>query len=351
MIRTSSKSRAAIAGLCALVFGLQGLAIPLARAEPSAADVTTAKSLVVEGRGLRAKGQHAAARDRFKGAWALVPTPIIGMDLAREHVALAELVEGREIAIAITKLPTIPKESDESRSARADAAKLANELAARIPSVVITVAPMPAGATVQLDGGPVPAATLGVPRKLNPGKHEIVVRVGAKETARTVTLGEGQERAVTIDGKELIGTGGDPSPTSTAPKTATSLEAGRPTWAWIALGAGGVGAVLGVVGTATAFGGASKFNEANDECKRLLGANGNVNVPQCLAGGSLEAQRTDGQSQKTTGLVLASVGGAVLVGGVLLFAIAPSNSKERTMATGMIGVAFSPSGFSVTGRF
>jgi len=331
MIRTSSETR--VAGVCALVLALEGLALPLAHAEPSAVDVTTAKSLVVEARALRAKGKHAPARDRFKGAWALVPTPIIGMDLAREHVALGELVEGREVAIAVTKLPDIPKESDESRTARADAAKLANELAARIPSIIITVTPLPAGAAVTVDGAAVPTATLGVPRKLNPGKHEIVVRVGEKDATRTVTLAEGQERSVTIDGMELGAASDAPSVGSSSPSTsggATSPEGGRPTWAWIALGVGGVGAVVGAAGTVTAFSGSKKTSDAPARTDPLW---------------------EEGKRENTTGIALAVVGGAVLVGGLVVFAIAPTGSKRSTTATAVTGLAISPSGFTLIGRF
>lgn len=225
-------------------------------AEPSAADVTTAKSLVSEGRALRDKGKHSAARDRFKGAFALVPTPIIGMDLAREHLALGELVEAREVAIAVTKLPANPKESEEGRAARADAATVANDLTTRIPSLVIDVDNLPAGGTVLLDDVPVPPATFGVPRKLNPGKHTVVARVDEREKSRTVTLGEGQQKKVTIDAKELGGTTrlpatsaaneGSTATTTTSPGTAAQPDGARPVWPWIALGAGAVGLIGGI---------------------------------------------------------------------------------------------------------
>ncbi|MBK7402872.1 MAG: hypothetical protein IPJ34_43270 [Myxococcales bacterium] len=162
MIRRSSE---------VLVLCVACLATPsFVYADPSPGNVATAKSLVVEGRDLRAKGEHAKARDRFKAAWALVPTPIIGLDLARELVACGQLVEGRETALAAAKLPEGAKESAEGKTARAEATKLAAELRDRIPSLVVRVenAESLKGLRVTLDGEELPVAALNVSRKVDP---------------------------------------------------------------------------------------------------------------------------------------------------------------------------------------
>lgn len=194
MIRTSSRLFTA----CALL-ALLGAPSPTAVAAPSAGDIATAKSLVVEGRELRAKGDHRGARDRFKAAFDLVASPIVGLDLAREHLALGELIEAREIAVQVTKLPVSPKESDEGRAARAEAAKLANDLVDRIPSLVIIV---DGGGepTVLLDGASLPSTTLGVPRKVNPGVHKLVVRSGDREQLRKIVIAEGERKVVHLHG-------------------------------------------------------------------------------------------------------------------------------------------------------
>lgn len=318
-----------------------------AHAEPTAADVTTAKSLVVEGRELRAKGKHSAARDRFKAAWALVPTPIIGMDLAREHEALGELVESRETAIAVTKLPPSSKESDEAKSARADAVKLANDLAARIPGLVITVESLPTGAVVTLDGREIPSATLGVPLKLNPGSHRVALRLGDKERAKTVALGEGEEKKVALDSSGLESssstTASSPSGTTS---TASAAEGGRPTLAWVGLGVAGAGAIVGAVGGFTAWSGARAFNDANAECDCLpLG----INDPRCTGSGDLRSRMDDGKSKQRTGFVILGIGGAMVIGGLVTFALAPNETKR--VATGVTSVAIGFDGFWVGGRF
>lgn len=255
MIRTSSS----VAASCALVLALTAVA-PWTRADASPADVATAKSLVVEGRSLRAKGNHVTARDRFKAAWALVPTPIIGFDLAREHAGLGELIEAREVAIEVTKLPENPKESAEGRAARAGATKLANDLASRIPSLTIQIDDLPSGAIVLLDGATIPVDTLGAPRKVNPGKHEIVVRAGEKEKARTVSLAEGAQKDVRIDASGLAPVRSKATePTSSAP----SADRTTPTWAWIGFGVGAVGLIAGGAFAITALGHNSTLS---DEC-------------------------------------------------------------------------------------
>ncbi|MBL8719817.1 MAG: hypothetical protein JNL79_27760 [Myxococcales bacterium] len=235
MIRRSSE---------VLVLCIACLAAPsVVHAEPSSGNVATAKSLVVEGRELRAKGEHTKARDRFKAAWALVPTPIIGLDLARELVACGQLVEGREMALAAAKLPEGAKESTEGKTARAEATKLAAELRDRIPSLVVRVenAESLKGLRVTLDGEELPVAALGVARKVDPGKHVVVAKVGAAERTETVIVSEASTKEVTLKVTPTEG-----AATKDLSQPTASAEA-KPVWPWVTLGVGAVGLVAGGV--------------------------------------------------------------------------------------------------------
>ena len=91
MIRTSS-SRLRWATLLAVALATTGGAVERAHADPTPAAIASAKSLVADGRKLRDAGDTKGARDKFRAAYALVPTPIIGLDLGKADVALGELV-------------------------------------------------------------------------------------------------------------------------------------------------------------------------------------------------------------------------------------------------------------------
>ncbi|MBL8718630.1 MAG: hypothetical protein JNL79_21795 [Myxococcales bacterium] len=236
------------------------LAVSVAQAEPSPSDVATAKSLLVEGRQLRAQNKHELARDKFKAAWALVPTPIIGLDLARAYAACRQYVEARELALEVTRLPEGPKESAEGKAARADAATLAAEVKAKIGSLTVTLEGPSAGkgARVTIDGEVVPAEAVGIPRKVNPGKHVVVVTVGGVAQTKNVEVAEGGSEAVTVTVDQV------PSPGVTEgekPKQPTAASLERPVWPWLSLGVGAVGVVAGGVFVVLA----AKKNSAIDE--------------------------------------------------------------------------------------
>jgi len=281
MIRTSSSRAACFVAL--LTIARAGAA------DPTAADVATAKSLVVEGRTLRSKGNHKTARDRFRAAFALVPTPIIGMDLAREHEALAELIEARDVALSVTKLAPLSKESDESKTARADATKLANELATRIPSVVVQMQKLPSGARLTIDGAPLPPEMLGVPRKVNPGKHKIVLQVGESAHTTTTVVEEGDSKDVEIAA---------PATASESPTPSPDREASAPLWPWVV---GGIGAAAVVGGGIYGLGKNSRLNDCALKCN--------------------ENEISDLKGDRTVGYVIAGVGagavGVAVVGLVL----------------------------------
>lgn len=225
------------------------LAVSVTQAEPSPSDVATAKSLLVEGRKLRAQSKHELARDKFKAAWALVPTPIIGLDLARAYAACGQYVEARELALEVTRLPEGPKESAEGKAARADAATLAAEVKAKIGSLTVTLEGPSAGkgARVTIDGEVVPAEAVGVPRKVNPGKHVVVVTVGGIAQTKNVEVAEGGSESVSV----TVGTTSHANPET--PGSAPVDGPVRPAWPWVAVGVGAVGVVASGVFTALAL--------------------------------------------------------------------------------------------------
>src|SRR5271169_6333782 len=76
-----------------------------ARAEPSAADRETARTLMQQGRELRAKGDLKEALKRFQAADEIMHVPSTGLEVAKSQVAIGELVEARDTIAAIRRVP------------------------------------------------------------------------------------------------------------------------------------------------------------------------------------------------------------------------------------------------------
>lgn len=157
-------------GWLACVWLLAGVA----HAEPSSADKETARSLLLDGRARMEAKDYAAALKAFKGADAIMHVPTTGIAVARAHAALGQLIEARETALVVSRTNAAKGESPAFADARAEAADLATKLAPRIPSVTVIVRGVdPSLVEVRLDGAVLPAATLGLPRKMNPGHHAV----------------------------------------------------------------------------------------------------------------------------------------------------------------------------------
>src|SRR5678810_388595 len=73
-------------------------------AEPSAADLATARELYLQAKDLRSAGDLKGALEKYQAAWQTAPTPIIGIELGRTHTQLGQLIEARETFLAIARL-------------------------------------------------------------------------------------------------------------------------------------------------------------------------------------------------------------------------------------------------------
>ncbi|AUX31194.1 MULTISPECIES: hypothetical protein [Sorangium] len=312
------------AGIALAVLAV-AVALP-ARAEPSAADRQTARTLLIEGRKKRDAGDVAAARADFQAAHALVRAPTTGLDLARADEALGHLLEARETAYEVVHLPLGKDEPAAFTQARAAAAALVEQLDARIPSLVLRVE----GASLdeieaRVDGQPIPRAALPYPRKLNPGRHEVVVTApGFQTERREVALKEAERAPVEVRVALVPGRGpaataggaGHPPPES-APAEA---RAPVPLWAWAA---GGVGLAALAGSVAFAVDHAAARDRVEQDCP------GSVCDRRAYDLESMEAlrarwNRSLGLSVTLGAIGLAGVGAAL--GGILL---RPRTGDER----------------------
>jgi hypothetical protein len=188
--------------LTALVATLPVFVPSVAQAdEPSAVDAETALQLFKDAKSLREKGDLRSALEKFRAAYALVETPLTALELGRTYIALGQLIEAREALLAVARMPPRKNESAKSVEARAESERFAAELRPRLASVTLR-APMRGASEppsrVTVDGLLVPAATLGNPRLVNPGKHIIVLEAGSQVVRNEVELREGESRELDL---------------------------------------------------------------------------------------------------------------------------------------------------------
>lgn len=175
--------------------GLLVLAAPAARAQ-SPSDIDTARAAFLKGLDLRNHHDPEAAIERFRAAYALVPTPRIGFELGSTLRETGDLVGARDAFIAAVNLPPRPNESPEAKRARTDAQAQADELDRRIPQLMFHVI---GTGQIYVDGEAIRHEALIVPRRVNPGRHVVQLQVdGDVKSEKSVTLREGEHRDVTM---------------------------------------------------------------------------------------------------------------------------------------------------------
>lgn len=247
-------------GIGLLVTFVVMLATATSMAAPSAADVETAKGLYVSGKELREAGDLRASYEKLKAAHALVPTPITALELARALALLSRHLEARQVLASIERMPVTSDESKKAAASRVEAQELAAELAQLLPSLVIALQlAKNAEPVVTVDGERIPTEALGVPRKLDPGKHTIVARVGDFERSEQVDLAERETRTVTLDLR-------DAAMTATPPPAPRESERRAPSTSPWVTGTLIVAATSAAVGTTTGIIAWSKSGDLRDAC-------------------------------------------------------------------------------------
>ena len=233
----------------ALMLGIV-LSAGLARAQSTAADRETARSLMDAGdRSVEARDDAGALRS-YRAADSMMHVPTTGIEVAKVLARLGQLVEAREQALAVTRLPKGTAEPAAFVQARAEAERLAGSLSSRIPTLTLRLNGLGTGqmARVMVDGEIVPLEAQSLPRRVDPGLHRVVASAERRgDVSSEVVLAEGQ--AVRLD---LAFAPLPAAPWATIPSEPPRpppVQSRSPTLAtWIALGAGGAGLLAGAVG-------------------------------------------------------------------------------------------------------
>lgn len=315
---------------------------PVAAQPAGAADRSAARQLGQEGVALFQKGDYTAALDRLSRAESLVPAPSLSLWAARSLVKLGRLVEANERYLAATRIKLDDQGLDKARlevqqKAQADAAKERAELLPRIPKLTVKLKPAGSTAKVTVDGRELPAALIGVPYPIDPGKH----RVELGDASQEVILTEGEAKDVEFDAPPVDAVP-PPAPTpgasapaaasSAAPAAATSRAApaadtsSEPSAlpAYLALGIGGAGFIFGGV---TGFIALQKKSDLDDNC------------PDGSCGPDFHADVDSYDSMKllaTIGLGVGVIG--VASGVVLLISRSDDSEVHARVGLGSVGI-------------
>jgi hypothetical protein len=242
-----------------------------AHGEPTAADKETARSLLTEGDRKRDANDLRGALDDYQAADAIMGVATTGIEVARTEERLGMLVEARDIALRIARLPVSSTEPRAFRQARAAAERLAAELALRIPSIRVAVRGAPAErVTLQFDGAAIPKAAAAMPRKVDPGEHVVVAYADGYERATAeLSVEERETRDVELSlAPSKEGPREPPRSVAPPPPAAPDREpANSPTSPFVYIG-GSVAAAGLAVGTIAGIAELGQKSKAQTTCSR-----------------------------------------------------------------------------------
>jgi hypothetical protein len=224
----------------------------LAYAEPTAAEKETARGLMTQGRTQRASGDVKGALKSFQAADSLMHVPTTGYELAKTQEAAGLLVEARDTALRVARMPVQPGEAAPFAEARTNSQQLGDDLAERIPTLKITVTGAADGEDplVSVDGGkPASLSVLGLGARVDPGHHTVTAKTPHGAAKQEVDVAEKESKDVTL---ALVATSGADDTTTTPP-----VDAGPPpdtttgekshALTYVSFGVAGAGVLVGTI--------------------------------------------------------------------------------------------------------
>ncbi|MFO0612792.1 MAG: hypothetical protein U0414_09405 [Polyangiaceae bacterium] len=282
-------------------------------AQPAEGDAhARARALLADGRRALDAGQSAEALRDFEEAHALLGSPFTAIWVARARESAGQLVEAREAALEVLRLPPEddPKAIEAYPVVSEQAQEFVRQLDVRIPSAEIdAVGPPPGRASITLDGR---AITAGTTVRLNPGKHEAHAEAeGFRPSAEAFEVKEGEARQLRL----VL----DPVPIVDPPRPPSPAVVNDPgPRADVLLGVGfGLAGIAILEGTVTGVLSLNRASELGVTC-------GHTHCPESL--GSAWTTANDLATASTAGFV---VGAAGLVVGAIGIAFKVSDTRAR----------------------
>lgn len=301
-------------------------------AGPSAADRDTARNLMDIGDEHFDAGRYEEALESYEAADEIMNVPTTRFAVGKTQEKLGKLVEARDTLLSVRQLPVMEDETGPLEEARTKAAELAFAIGKRIPTLEIMVRGVPE-VDVQVDGTPIERAATSVPRRMNPGTHQVVVTApGYQQQTRSVTLTEGDTQKLEIQLEPLPQTPAPPPLTKPTPTVRPLPDDGSRTSSLVYIGfsVGAAGLLVGAITGGIALATASSLEDAcdGDRCPRST-TEEDFDTTLALSHAS------------TAGFVVAGVGGALGLIGLLVMG---SDDEDTT-------VSIAPGGLVIRGVF
>ena len=317
------------------------LAAAGARAEPTAADRETARSLMQDGRDLRDRGDLTNALTRFRAADDIMHVPTTGLEVARIEAAIGLLIEARDAIAAIRKTPVRPGDPEPFTEARRKAADLDASLEGRVPALTIFVDEVERDApVVSIDGVALPAGTLGLPRSIDPGHHVVVAKTARAEATQEIDVREWERTELHM----ALAAAAPASPLATEPAPSPEAPPRRShspgTLTYATMGVAAAGLLTGVVTGLMAW---SDKSSLSSECPNRV-------CPPGVASTDLDSANLLA-TVSTVSFVLAGVGAGATVASLIIGA--PSSAPvSPPSASGARVIPWIGAGFAgVRGSF
>jgi hypothetical protein len=309
-------------------------------AAPNAAERETARRLMDEGKARMKEKDHARAVDLFQRAHDIMHVPTTGIALARAHLAAGHLVEARDAALEVGRMPREGSEPAVFENARKQAKELDAQLKPRIPMLRVKIK----GGNVSrvaIDDVEIPPAIVGEPVAVNPGKRIVTAKSGEAAEARgEIELAERESKEIELvlpheSGKALAATSSSstspPTPATTSTKVygfgndeADFGQRRTPLANGLMLGGAGLGAASLVVGSITGAMTLSKSSDLTQQCEN------DICAPSARDG--LDSANTLA-TVSTIGFIAAGIGVTAAVVGFLL-----PKQPAKTKASGSLWI-------------
>jgi hypothetical protein len=179
-----------------------------------------------EGKARMKASEPARAIEAFQKANDIMHVPTTGLALAKAHLAAGHLIEAREAALEVGRLPREANEPAVLETARKHAKEMTVDLKTKIPTVKVKIKNGPAS-KVLVDDVEIAPSIIGEPVAVNPGKRVVIVRnAEGAEAKAEVELAEKEAKEVELT---VPAHGEAPKPTPTPTPSASSASSPPPT--------------------------------------------------------------------------------------------------------------------------
>ena len=205
-------------------------------------------------------GDFATACDKLDRAYQVLRVPTLGMWSARCLAKQGKLVAASERYLEVQRLD-VSGDAAVQKRAQAESARDLEKLSSRIPTLQLRIDGRPPNdVRVTIDDVAVAPSLVGENRPIDPGAHRVAAMAGTARVDSTVTVGEGEQKAVVL--KLPPGRPAESAPVANpevsnapaaAPVDVTANDASSPQTArvvgWTALGVGAAGVAVGGLAT------------------------------------------------------------------------------------------------------